>query len=279
MHRGRSLLALITILSGVVAPKPTDVFELELDEAWTALDPTAILEQGPIDPFDPLSVEYPEPRLAELDPLPVWASWYSVPRVYAVTEGVPLLDMKGAPLGPMLQARDFCRAAIEGTVQVVRRRGGRRLYAFAGLGEEHQTDCSTLYKSQPAAGRARFRRVRRASTMVGHHTTVVPYRTLAVDPSFIPLGSVVYIPAARGTVVALEDGTSRLHDGYFYALDTGGGIEGNHIDVFLGIAAQNPFIFVKTDPKETVEAYVVSEPELEDAFAFAHGTFSLRAGE
>ena len=74
MHRGRSLLVLITILSGVVAPKPTDVFELELDEAWTALDPTAILEQGPIDPFDPLSVEYPEPRLAELDPLPVCAS-------------------------------------------------------------------------------------------------------------------------------------------------------------------------------------------------------------
>lgn len=276
MHRGPIVVALITIVTGVVAPTPTDVFELE---AWTTLDPTAVLEAGPIDPFDPLSVEFPEPRLTDLDPLPVWASWYSVPRVHEVTEGVPLLDLRGAPLGPMLDARDFCRAAIEGTAQIVRRRGGRRLYAFAGLGDEPQTDCTPFYKSHPAAGRARFRRVLRASTMVGHHTTVVPYRTLAVDPSVIPLGTVVYIPAARGTVVTLEDGTSRIHDGYFYALDTGGGIEGNQIDVFLGVDAENPFIFVKTDPRQTVDAYLVPEPELEDAFAFAHGTFSLKAAE
>jgi 3D (Asp-Asp-Asp) domain-containing protein len=48
------------------------------------------------------------------------------------------------------------------------------------------------------------------------------YRSIAVDPSVIPLGSRVYIPAYRA------DG----HRGWFVAQDTGGGIGGRHIDVF-----------------------------------------------
>jgi 3D (Asp-Asp-Asp) domain-containing protein len=48
------------------------------------------------------------------------------------------------------------------------------------------------------------------------------YRSIAVDPGQIPLGSRVYVPAYR-------------HDGYggwFVAQDTGGAITGHHIDVY-----------------------------------------------
>jgi 3D (Asp-Asp-Asp) domain-containing protein len=48
------------------------------------------------------------------------------------------------------------------------------------------------------------------------------YQSIAVDPSVIPLGSRVYIPAYR-------------HDrygGWFTAQDTGGAINGNHVDVY-----------------------------------------------
>ncbi len=48
------------------------------------------------------------------------------------------------------------------------------------------------------------------------------YRSIAVDPSVIPLGSRVYIP-------------SYAHDGYggwFIAKDTGGAINGRHIDIY-----------------------------------------------
>ena len=48
------------------------------------------------------------------------------------------------------------------------------------------------------------------------------YRSIAVDPGVIPLGSRVYIPAYR-------------HDGYggwFVAQDTGGAINGRHVDVY-----------------------------------------------
>jgi 3D (Asp-Asp-Asp) domain-containing protein len=48
------------------------------------------------------------------------------------------------------------------------------------------------------------------------------YRSIAVDPGTIPLGSRVYVPAYR------HDG----HGGWFLAQDTGGAIGGRHIDVY-----------------------------------------------
>ena len=48
-----------------------------------------------------------------------------------------------------------------------------------------------------------------------------PYRSLAVDPAVIPLGSRVYIPAYRA-----------INGGWFRADDVGGAIQGRHVDVF-----------------------------------------------
>jgi 3D (Asp-Asp-Asp) domain-containing protein len=48
------------------------------------------------------------------------------------------------------------------------------------------------------------------------------YQSIAVDPSVIPLGSRVYVPAYR------DDG----YGGWFIAQDTGGAIGGRHIDVY-----------------------------------------------
>jgi hypothetical protein len=48
------------------------------------------------------------------------------------------------------------------------------------------------------------------------------YQSIAVDPSQIPLGSRVYIPAYR------RDG----YGGWFVAQDTGGAIAGRHVDVY-----------------------------------------------
>lgn len=47
------------------------------------------------------------------------------------------------------------------------------------------------------------------------------YRSVAVDPSLIPLGSRVYVPAYRS-----------ISGGWFTAQDTGGAIIGHHIDVY-----------------------------------------------
>jgi 3D (Asp-Asp-Asp) domain-containing protein len=59
---------------------------------------------------------------------------------------------------------------------------------------------------------------------------LIPYRTVAVDPRRIKLGTVLYLPVLAG--IALPSG--EIHDGFCFAHDTGKGIVGNRIDVFVG---------------------------------------------
>lgn len=58
---------------------------------------------------------------------------------------------------------------------------------------------------------------------------LVPYRSLAVDPRFVPIGSTVELPELIG--MPLPDGST--HDGCFVAVDRGGAINGHHLDLFL----------------------------------------------
>lgn len=89
---------------------------------------------------------------------------------------------------------------------------------------------------------------------------VVPFRSVAVDTRLIPLGTVLYIPAARGVAITLPSGRRAVHDAYFFASDRGGGIRENHIDVFAGNWPENPFpSFVSSTPQRPFEAYVVAD--------------------
>jgi 3D (Asp-Asp-Asp) domain-containing protein len=59
---------------------------------------------------------------------------------------------------------------------------------------------------------------------------LIPYRSISVDPRRIKIGTVLYIPALAG--VALPSGD--VHDGYCFAHDTGQGIVGHRIEIFVG---------------------------------------------
>lgn len=58
---------------------------------------------------------------------------------------------------------------------------------------------------------------------------LVPYRSVAVDPAYIPIGEPLYLPEMDG--VELPDGT--LHDGCARADDQGGAIRKQEIDFFV----------------------------------------------
>ena len=62
---------------------------------------------------------------------------------------------------------------------------------------------------------------------------VVPMRTVAIDPKVVPKGSVVYIPETVGLPVP----GGGVHDGRWYASDTGGAIRGAMIDLFTGFGS------------------------------------------
>lgn len=88
---------------------------------------------------------------------------------------------------------------------------------------------------------------------------LIPYHTIAVDPSSILLGSTLFIPQAYG--LRLPNG--EIHDGFFFAHDIGGSIKGDRIDLFVGFEddVKNAFTrhgwFTNLEP---VEVYTVRHP-------------------
>jgi 3D (Asp-Asp-Asp) domain-containing protein len=69
----------------------------------------------------------------------------------------------------------------------------------------------------------------------GSGNPLSPFRTVAVDPKVIKVGSLLYIPALEGRrMPGHEPWGGFVHDGCVVADDTGGGIDGNQLDLFVG---------------------------------------------
>ncbi|MES2802850.1 MAG: 3D domain-containing protein [Bdellovibrionota bacterium] len=88
-----------------------------------------------------------------------------------------------------------------------------------------------------------------------------PFYSVAADTSIHPLGTVIYIPAVRGT--AIPDGST--HDGYFVVRDSGGNIDGRgRFDFFtgdLGLNASNPFSSLGLGGESNFDYQVVSSSD------------------
>lgn len=218
--------------------------------------------------------DMPEPSDAEIsEVLSLWATYYYIPTVQNLgSNGIPLLDMNGNSLGVGLSRKDWCKAALEGSVRVVDSVGKDIVFNYAGSRQSYkQTDCSD-HISLPGLPYSRFYRAKGSfgDGVAGYH--LKPYRTIAVDPSYIPYGTVIYIPAARGITVILPNGKQALHDGYFYAADTGGALYGRHIDVFIGSAGENPFSFVRSNSSGTFKAFIISSRDRKAPLESLHTT-------
>jgi 3D (Asp-Asp-Asp) domain-containing protein len=228
--------------------------------------------KSPNSSADTLEFRLGEPADREiLDVFSLWATYYRIPTVqHRGSSGIPLLDMNGNDLGVTLSRRDWCDAALEGSVRVVNSNGFDAVYNYAGSRQSFkQADCSD-YVSLPGLAYSRFYRTKSSfgDGVMGYQ--LIPYRTIAVDPSYIPYGSVIYVPEARGAQIILPNGTQALHDGYFYAADTGGALHGKHIDVFIGSATENPFEFVRSNSSSLFKVYLIGAGPIKDRLKAAH---------
>jgi len=106
-------------------------------------------------------------------------------------------------------------------------------------------------------GRMRYLVVRGAPFGVGAPGyRLVPYRTVAVDPRRIKLGTVLYIPSLVG--IPLPAG--EIHDGFCFAHDTGRGITGGRIDIFVGFESDRDNTLTRSGrvaSEERVAVYTV----------------------
>lgn len=226
-----------------------------------------------------LVFDLPAPDAPDTPTLSLWATYYYVPEVRHAGDGFALRDMSDQVLGAKLSRRDWCEAAMQGTVFVTLADGASVTFNYAGTRKNVEVDCKPVYPKHPAIGRSRY------VTATGPYgdgvrdMVLIPYRTLAVDPDTIPFGSLVYIEAARGTQLTLPDGSEAVHDGYFFAADRGGAIKETHIDVFVGMGKQNPFAFVKSKSSATFAARVLTRsavPEAFDRLKAGHEAFASR---
>ncbi|HEX7926258.1 MAG TPA: 3D domain-containing protein [bacterium] len=80
-----------------------------------------------------------------------------------------------------------------------------------------------------------------------------PFRSVAVDPGIVPIGSVVYVPELAGK--PLPDGT--LSNGCLRAEDTGIAVKGQHMDWFIGPAPDRAWLRRHAPPR-LVTAYAES---------------------
>jgi 3D (Asp-Asp-Asp) domain-containing protein len=198
------------------------------------------------------------PALPDLKPISFWATSYWVHHAESVSTGIPLLDMAGKALGPLLKKADWCAAALEGTVRV-----GTVTYNYAGTKQGTFIDCSEYFA--PKVGYSRFNVARGPFGDGVSGFVLVPYRTIAADPAFLKPGTVIFIPSAVGQ--SLPGGGK--HDGYFFVADRGGAIKGNHLDVFQGDQPAN-FSFIRSKNEPLFKAFVVTDAHTLDVLARMH---------
>jgi len=129
-----------------------------------------------------------------------------------------------------------------------------------------QADCKGIFPDVAHKNIARFERTvfarvpKDAPQGLGSDSRfrLVPYRTVAVDRTQFPLGTVLYIPQLEG-----RSTPAGMHDGYVFAADTGVGVSGNHLDFFLGQDTRNPAPDLFTSSSRgKFEVFVVTDAEV-----------------
>ncbi|HKS23686.1 MAG TPA: 3D domain-containing protein [Thermoanaerobaculia bacterium] len=104
-------------------------------------------------------------------------------------------------------------------------------------------------------GEHRFRLTKAQSGLAVTGGALVPFRTVAVDPRVIKLGSKIYIPQLKGA--KLPDGT--IHDGIFVAADCGH-FRGRHVDIFVGESPRGARPFARRGYGSRSHVTVVVQP-------------------
>lgn len=127
---------------------------------------------------------------------------------------------------------------VRGRVLASTSRKFRRALVLEGTG--WLRDGRAVMYDRKLHGEHRFRIAKEKFGFSVTGCALVPFRTAAVDPRVIKLGSKIYIPQLKGA--RLPDGT--IHDGIFIASDRGH-FRGRHVDLFVGQGARGARPFVR----------------------------------
>ena len=214
-------------------------------------------------------------ELSKRPKLTLWSTQYYIHK-FQSSGKIPFVLSDGKETGLYADTCDFCASALEGTAFIEDSLGNITVINFEKTGEHSFVNCRACDKYAKSKltvenfGKALWKISKGFGDGVLNYK-LVPYRTIAVDKAMIPYGTVIFIPKVKGKPVLLPHGQKVIHDGYFFAGDTGGAIKGNHIDLFTGVFEGNPFIdVIQSNPTKTFEAFVITEQSIIDSLLFLH---------
>ena len=197
----------------------------------------------------------------------LWATYYHMPTVrpsWTSVAAKPLIDRSGNAVSPPLSVKDWCDAAMQGSIWVDNGKDAPTAYMYVDSGGPEQVACDRYFGElsgniKSATRRARFQPFHHPQACDVRNIPLMAFRTIAVDRDRVKMGTVYYVPKLRGKTF-WSNGEFFTHDGYLIASDTGGAIEGNHIDMFVADAGVDPFPdLVYSNSSKTFEAYVVDK--------------------
>lgn len=211
---------------------------------------------------------FPAPKnTSTLKPLTLWSTQYYIHQ-FLSGGTIPIVYADGTSSNLTADTCNFCSASLEGTAYVTDSLGNVTVINFAKTADSSFVDCRacSIYAGSKlnveSWGKTLWTKAAGYGNGVKNYS-LVPYRTIAVDKEFIPYGTVIYIPKAKGKQIYLPNGKTVTHDGYFFAGDTGGAIKKNHIDIFTGIFMGNPFRdVIQSDQNKTFEAFIVTDKNI-----------------
>ena len=208
--------------------------------------------------------------------LKLWATFYYIPKIVSSSSQDTIL--RGSAEQNLLQnekisKKEWCDLALQGSGRVIKSTGEKLTISFSERSKSNPVMCNGFIGVASIIEKVKGNRFAKVDSVFGRGARVkevVPYRTIAVDPKVVKYGSVIYIPGARGKAVTFESGAQSIHDGYFFAGDTGSAIIGNHIDVFTGTVKKQPFDFVKSAASGAFEAYVIEDASTRNKLSTLH---------
>ncbi len=193
-------------------PKPEPKHEPERErESEPETQPEPDLEPEPAEPPPrPTTLGVAEPKVREA----LWTAYYVAP-VSPAGEGegrtVSFTNLQGKKTRYTITSGSYRRAEMEAVAVGIDAEGNERFAYRIGQGK---------WKELPDG----------AQGMGNRMNPLTAFRHVAADQSIHRYGSMVHVEAAEG--VKLE-GADPL-DGYFWIADTGGRVDGNHFDLFVG---------------------------------------------
>ncbi len=213
--------------------------------------------------------------------LPTYSTSRQHPHAIRGVNERSLVENEGLTLG------DWCRLLQQSSARIVTSTGSNINISVAGLAPEYASlsgnknaevhPCATQASSEtarqnfsdPSYRESRYEISSAVFAQAARSEELIPFRSVAVDPTLIPYGTLIYVPTLRGKSF-VANGRSFTHDGYFLAVDSGPQLLENNIAFFSGFSNQDHFGFSQ---EEDLEIFFLANREVSQTLRDLHRYF------